>query len=134
MERVQNQMAAQIDLSTQIMDQLLRDQTTLAKQLDTTGKTVSNLAQQFSATTHMSSGHPRPSPVDPFGSSEPLITHFSSDFHRSGGEHAPPPRHVLPNMSFPIFKGDNPKFGEINSWTTFTYSIYLKLYGLLVLL
>ena len=31
-------MAAQLDLSTQIMDQLLRDQSTLAKQLDTTRK------------------------------------------------------------------------------------------------
>jgi len=50
-ERVQSQMAAQLDLSTQVMDQLLRDQTTLAKQMDTTGKTVSNLAQQFSSST-----------------------------------------------------------------------------------
>jgi hypothetical protein len=56
-ERVQSQMSAQIDLSAQIMDQVLRDQITLAKQLETTGQTVSRLAQRFPTTD---SGPTRP--------------------------------------------------------------------------
>ena len=55
---VQNQMTTQLDLSAQIMDQMLRDQATLAKQMDTTGQTVSRLANQFSDTN--TAPHHRP--------------------------------------------------------------------------
>lgn len=42
-DRVQHQMAAQIDLNIQIIDQVLLDQITLAKQLEATGQAISQL-------------------------------------------------------------------------------------------
>jgi len=43
-------MATQVDLSTQLMDQILKDQQTLAKQMEITGQAVAQLSlnrQQF---------------------------------------------------------------------------------------
>ena len=98
-ERVQSQMAAQLDLSTQIMDQLLRDQNTLAKQMDTTGKTVSNLIQQFSSSTQAPYGRQRVFPADSSSSGEPPVNpSFPAATHR----------HAVPKMSFPKFTGANP--------------------------
>ena len=92
-------MAAQLDLSTQIMDQLLRDQNTLAKQMDTTGKTVSNLAQQFSSSTQAPYGRQRVFPADSSSSGEPPANpSFPAAAHR----------HAVPKMSFPKFTGANP--------------------------
>ena len=98
-ERVQSQMAAQLDRSTQIMDQLLRDQNTLAKQMDTTGKTVSNLAQQFSSSTQAPYSRQRVFPADSSSSGEPPVNpSFPAAAHR----------HAVPKMSFPKFTGANP--------------------------
>ena len=127
-------MAAQLDLSTQIMDQLLRDQSTLAKQLDTTRKTVSNLVQQFASTTQPPSGRPRFSSTDPSGSGELPPSHSAAAFPRFGGDHTSSSRTAVPKMSFPKFTGANPTIWRVNAWITFISSIYLKLSGLLLLL
>ena len=108
-ERVQSQMSAQIDLSAQIMDQVLRDQITLAKQLETTGQTVSRLTQRFPTTDSGPTRPPFQSSMNASGSGEPPFPHSSSGYNCSGRDSSALPRHAIPKMAFPQFTGENPR-------------------------
>ena len=108
-ERVQSQMSAQIDLSAQIMDQVLRDQITLAKQLETTGQTVSRLAQRFPTTDSSPTRPPFQPSMNASGSGEPPFPHSSPGYHGSGRDSSALPRHSVPKMAFPRFTGENPR-------------------------
>ena len=108
-ERVQSQMSAQIDLSAQIMDQVLRDQITLAKQLETTGQTVSRLTQRFPTTDSGPTRPPFQSSMNASGSGEPPFPHSSPGYHGSGRDSSALPRHSVPKMAFPRFTGENPR-------------------------
>ena len=109
MAGVQNQMATQLDLSAQIMDQMLRDQATLAKQMDTTGQTVSRLAHQFSDTDTALHRCPIRSPSDPSGSDETRAFPHTAVPSRHSSDSPVTPRHAVPKMPFPKFFGDNPR-------------------------
>jgi len=102
-------MSAQIDLSAQIMDQVLRDHITLAKQLETTGQTVSRLTQRFPTTDSGPTRPPFQSSMNASGSGEPPFPHSSPGFHGSGRDSSALPRHSVPKMAFPRFTGENPR-------------------------
>jgi len=108
-ERVQSQMSAQTDLSAQIMDQVLRDQITLAKQLETTGQTVSRLAQRFPTTDSGPTRPPFQPSMNASGSGEPPFPHSSPGYNGSGRDSSALPRHSVPKMAFPRFTGENPR-------------------------
>jgi len=102
-DRTQQHMASQLDLSTKVMDQVLQDQHTLAKQMEVTSTVVARLAEHHH---HQSSA---PGRSDPSASQEVPHTRTMHTNHRHQGESSGSSRPYVPKMSFPLFTGEHPK-------------------------
>ena len=79
-DRTQQHMSSQLDLSTKVMDQVLQDQHTLAKQMEVTSTVVARLAEHHH---HQSSA---PGRSDPSASQEVPHTRTMHTNHRHQGE------------------------------------------------
>ena len=113
----QQRLEAQMDLGSKVMEQMLRDQQTLAKQIEITGDVVTRLSlnQQappegeadppsptFTTKSGPSFQQPRPPPAGiphhPAGHRNPRISDHSDGYCD-----------VVPRMSCPTFDGTNPR-------------------------
>jgi len=101
LDTTQQRMATQMDLGNQVMEQMLKDQQSLSKQVEATGQAIARF----------SSSDIRPSRrQDPSSSSGDIPAHrpFQS-LLGGGGDHSGGFRHGVPKMSFPKFTGVNPR-------------------------
>jgi len=101
LDTTQQRMATQMDLGNQVMEQMLKDQQSLSKQVEATGQAIARF----------SSSDFRPSRrQDPSSSSGDIPAHrpFQS-LLGGGGDHSGGFRHGVPKMSFPKFTGVNPR-------------------------
>jgi hypothetical protein len=117
-ERTQHRMQVNQDAATAALQQVLKDQATLSKQIQTTGQAVAKLQMEKkweddSDTSSMDpipqTPHTRPRQYNPHTSGET----FHNPFHRGNR-----PTHIsinqsnrphLPKMTFPVFAGKDPK-------------------------
>jgi len=103
------QMAAQSDINTKIVEQLLLDQRTLSQQIEATGQAVANLTlnrqRPSSPPFQLVSPRPRHSVV---GTSHFPSHNNAAGFARRSYDGEGPIRAVLPKLSFPRFDGSNP--------------------------
>ena len=122
-EERQQKMESQFDMSTKLLEQMLLDQQTLAKQMETTGNAVAQLT--INQMRHRQDRPPSPASSD---SNEDGGFHhrrqFAPDGSGHGRPHVPPHRTVhrertghtehnnsrtyMPKMQFPTFDGSNP--------------------------
>lgn len=110
---------AQVDMSTQVMEQLLKDQQMLAKQMEATGQAVAKLTMD-----QMDRRQKEPlSPTSSEASVEQHFHHvpkgrqeFRPHFHQQRKEFGERSsnRNMVPKMAFPRFEGDNPLYGRTN--------------------
>ena len=113
-ENRQQKIEAQLDMSTSVLEQMLLDQQTLAKQMELTGQAVARLTLDRHPTPPSS---PRPNHGDT------RFTEFHQgassrnrevpppehrDSHRSHSDHHSFSRNALPKLTFPMFNGVNP--------------------------
>lgn len=109
----QQKMDARVDMFTKVMEQLLKDQQLLAKQMEATSQAVAKLTLAQMERTQKE-------PVSPTSSDtsiEPGFQHYSGKglhSHRSGLRHQRKElgerlnlKNLVPKMSFPKFEGDN---------------------------
>jgi hypothetical protein len=111
---------SQMNLGNQVMEQILKDQQTLAKQIEITGDAVARLTLHRAPAPETE--ELPPSPIHPHGSPPRSSHHFRPSAH--GISARPPPsgnrfrrelvgftglRHVTPKMSCPTFDGSNPR-------------------------
>lgn len=116
----QKQMKAQLDLNSQVVDQAVRDQITLSKQITETGRVVARLALERDkepafdeegsvASTERAQGN-NFSNHNCQNRTEHEDTHLHRpSARRSVGQSDKSYRHHLPKMNFPVFDGSNPK-------------------------
>lgn len=113
----QRKMAAQFSINTQVIEQMLADQQTLAKRLDATEKAVAKLSMDKASLRDGRPGSPAGSDVQP-ESSAPRRSSTSGDpqSHRHGfqsyrnqQEVFGPSRNAIPKLSCPRFDGTHPK-------------------------
>jgi hypothetical protein len=112
-ERNQHKEDTKTDVTSKIIDQLLKDQQLMAKQIENTGKTVAQLRLDFMNQTD----HQPPSPTDSDTTQDnPFYTHVgnSSQYNtksaytpKSAGDRGHL-RNFMPKMNFPKFSGKNP--------------------------
>ncbi|XP_072147882.1 uncharacterized protein [Setaria viridis] len=118
--RVQEQMQVNQELGVKAMEQVLKDQSILAKQLEATGKAVAQLtldragddeSDAFSAHSLGSRPPPqfRPPRPPPQPSGEPHHNRSTFGAHRAVGEGPQGYRAAVPKLNFPEFSGRDPK-------------------------
>ena len=116
----QARLESQMNLGNQVMEQILKDQQTLAKQIEVTGDAVARLTlnRQFVP----ESEEPPPTPTHPQGSPPRSFHQYRPPPHGISAR-APPHgnrfrreplgfsghRHVTPKMACPTFDGSNPR-------------------------
>ena len=116
----QARLESQMNLGNQVMEQILKDQQTLAKQIEITGDAVARLTLHRAPSPETE--EPPPSPTHLHGSPSRSSHPFRPSAH--GISARPPPsgncfrrepvgftglRHVTPKMSCPTFDGSNPR-------------------------
>lgn len=110
----QHKMDARVDMSTKVMEQLLKDQQLLAKQMEATGQAVARL-------TLDSMGKANKEPLSPTSSDISMEQGFHNPFAKDGqGTRSGFTQNrrefggrlnlnnLVPKMAFPRFEGDNP--------------------------
>jgi len=110
LEHNQHLAAGQIDISVQVIEQVLKDQAALTKQIEATGQAVAQL------TSHQRDAQRSPFRPDPDYTAPPFNRRPAGDTvnhdHRGGfqgfGENSRHHRHAIPKLAFPKFEGDNP--------------------------
>lgn len=114
-DRTQQKMNAQMDLSAQLMERMLQDQQTLAKQIEITGQAVARIVidqqsnpPQSPCPLHEEDHHREFRRMD---SSRHREVHSSrphrEPYHATAENHSFP-RNALPKLAFPLFTGANP--------------------------
>ena len=102
-------MAAQFDINTKIVEQVLLDQRTLSQQIEATGQAVANLTLNRQRPRSPSSEPASPPPRrTAAGTSRFPSNHHAAGFSRRSQDGDSPIRAVLPKLSFPRFDGSNP--------------------------
>ena len=119
----QQKMAAQFDITTKIVEQLLLDQQTLSQQIEATGQAAANLTlnhtRPSSPTSEPSSPHHRRFTA---GTSRSTPHHPSARVSMHSHEGEGPIRAVLPKLSFPHFDGSDPTIWKDKCVDYFTLS------------
>jgi hypothetical protein len=111
-DKTQQKMSNQIDISAQILERVVKDQAVLARQLDATGQAVARLIVDRPSVEEV----PRPSrpsvrrpPMGELGSDEDTY----GPPHHPGAQGGRAGKNLfhqhLPKMSFPRFNGENPR-------------------------
>jgi hypothetical protein len=118
----QQQMQANLDLNTKAIDQVMKDQDIMAKQIEETGRTVAQMRLEHMVSEELgdSSGDSTSPPL----SDRPRRPHRPHHGDRPKNKGEPPPefgaqfasgektvdnRNILPKMQFPLFTGDKSK-------------------------
>jgi len=118
-DRMQHKLEAKVDISASVLDQMIKDQQTLAKQIETTGQAVAQLTIRQMRTEEEiqgSTASSETSTIPPFrlrrqGTSRGGGQQGRNPFAHSR-DHQPDrslPKGFAPKMNFPRFNGKNPR-------------------------
>jgi len=110
LEHNQRLTAGQIDINVQVIEQVLKDQAALTKQIEATGQGVAQLTSE-QRNPHHPPVHPDSDHSAHQVPRRPAGTNTYSEYHggfQGFGEHARHHRHAIPKLAFPKFEGDNP--------------------------
>lgn len=123
-----------VEMSTKVMEQMLKDQQLLAKQMEVTGQAVAKLTL-----AQMENQRALDSPTSSENSFENRVPQFQP---RGQNHHRPPnfqrredsdrfqPRNLIPKMAFPKLRVRIHAFGETSVKTISSCLIFLLVYGL----